>query len=229
MIVNGTTGADKLTASSPTPGTALISGLATKVQVDKAEFTQDLVTVNGLGDNDTFNSDVTVTGPAAIVANGGEGTDTARYLGSAEGDEVFFAAVGTGVARVGTATTSGLDVSAGTEETLIQTLGANDVVSGQNGISDRVALHGRRRRGRGHPARRRRRRQADRRHRRRPDRRQPRQRHRRSAAAATTTSSGIRATATTSSTARATTTCSTSTAPTPARSSTCSPTAARRA
>jgi predicted ester cyclase len=135
VIVNGTDKADKFTAGSPTPGTALISGLAAKVQVEKTEFTQDLVTVNGLGDNDTFTSDVTVTGPAAVVANGGEGTDTARYLGSADGDQVFFAAVGTGIARVGTTTTSGLDVSAGTEETLIQTLGANDTVSGQNGIA----------------------------------------------------------------------------------------------
>jgi Ca2+-binding RTX toxin-like protein len=136
VIVNGTGEADRFTASSPTPGSALISGLAAKVQVDKAEFSQDLVTVNGLGDNDTFTSDVTVTGPAAVVANGGEGTDTARYLGTAADDQVFFAAVGTNVARVGTATSTGIDVSPGTEETLIQTLGANDTVSGQNGIAD---------------------------------------------------------------------------------------------
>ena len=130
VIVNGTAEADRLTATSPTPGTALISGMAAKVQVEKAESAQDLVTLNGLGDDDTFNSDVTVTGPAAVVANGGEGTDTARYSGTAGDDQVFFASVGTDIARVGTATSTGLDVSAGTEETLIQTLGANDVVNG---------------------------------------------------------------------------------------------------
>jgi Ca2+-binding RTX toxin-like protein len=135
VIVNGTSKPDKLVASSPAAGTALISGLAARVQVEKAELAQDVVTVNGLGDNDTFNSNVTVTGPAAIVANGGDGTDTARYSGSADGDEVFIASVATGIARVGTATTTGLDVSAGTEETLIQTLGANDTVGGLNGIA----------------------------------------------------------------------------------------------
>jgi Ca2+-binding RTX toxin-like protein len=135
VIVNGTDKADKLTAGSPEPGTALISGMAAKVQVDKAEFTQDLVTVNGRSGDDTIVSDVTVTGPAAIVANGDEGTDTAKYLGSAADDSVFVAAVGTDIARVGTASTSGLDVSAGTEETLVQTVGGNDRVSGQNGVS----------------------------------------------------------------------------------------------
>ena len=89
MIVNGTNAADKITASSPTPGTALISGLATKVQVSKSEFTQDVVTVNGLGGDDTVTGGVTVTGPAAIVANGGEGTDTAKYLGSDDDDQLF--------------------------------------------------------------------------------------------------------------------------------------------
>src|SRR3954454_17638905 len=53
VIVNGTDQADKLTAGSPTPGTAVISGLAAKVQVDKADASQDLVTVNGLSGDDT--------------------------------------------------------------------------------------------------------------------------------------------------------------------------------
>jgi Ca2+-binding RTX toxin-like protein len=135
VIVNGTTNPDKITGSSPTPGTALISGLAAKVQVDNAEFTQDLVTVNGLAGDDTITGGIGVTGPAAIVANGGEGTDTAKYLGTDYDDDMFIAAVGTDIARVGTPTDTGIDVSAGTEETLIQALNGNDRVSGQNGIS----------------------------------------------------------------------------------------------
>jgi Ca2+-binding RTX toxin-like protein len=135
VIVNGTGAADRFTATSPTPGTALISGLAAKVQVDKAEFSQDLVTLNGLGGNDTFDSDVFVTGPAGIVANGGEGTDTARYSGTGSADQLFIANAGVGIARVGTPTTSGLDVSAGTEETTVETFGGDDTVSGQNGTA----------------------------------------------------------------------------------------------
>ena len=227
VIVNGTDKADRFTASSPAPGTALISGLAAKVQVEKAEATQDLVTVNGLGDNDTFNSDVTVTGPAAVVANGGEGTDTARYSGTADDDEVFFATAGLDIARVGTATSTGLDV-----------------VRGHGGDVDPDAWRQRhRRRAERHrprhrtsrstaarartPARRRRRRQADRRHRRRPDRRQPRQRHRPRQRRQRPLPVGSGRRQRRRSTARATTTRSTSTAPTPARSSTCSPTASR--
>ena len=136
VIVNGTNGADKVSATSPTPGSALISGLATKVQVDKAEFTQDVVTVNGLFGDDTITAGIGVTGPAAIVANGGDGTDTASYLGTdGDDDGIFIASVGTGIARVGTATDTGIDVSAGTEETLVQGLGGNDRVAGQNGVS----------------------------------------------------------------------------------------------
>ncbi|WP_053226432.1 beta strand repeat-containing protein [Solirubrobacter soli] len=137
VIVNGTSGPDKVTATSPTAGTALISGLAANVQVDGAEFTQDLVTVNGLAGDDTITSGVGVTGPAAIVANGGDDDDTAKYLGTSWDDQIFFAAAGTGIARVGTATTSGLDVTAGagTEETLIQGLDGNDTIQGQNGIA----------------------------------------------------------------------------------------------
>ena len=101
VIVNGTNDADKVTATSPTPGTALISGLAAKVQVSKAEFAQDVVTVNGLFGDDTITSGIGVTGPAAIVANGGDGIDTAKYLGTAGDDDgMFIASVGTGIARV---------------------------------------------------------------------------------------------------------------------------------
>jgi len=48
---------------------------------------------------------------------------------------MFIAAVGNGIARVGTTTTTGLDVSAGTEETSILGLDGNDTVLGQNGTA----------------------------------------------------------------------------------------------
>jgi Ca2+-binding RTX toxin-like protein len=133
VIVNGTSGPDRVTATSPTPGTALISGLAAKVQVDNAESDQDLVTVNGLAGDDTFVSSVGVTGPSAIAVNGGEDADTARYLGSPDGDQIFMANNGT-AARVGTPGTSGLDV-AGVEETDVLGLDGDDTIQGQNGIS----------------------------------------------------------------------------------------------
>ena len=138
---------------------------------------------------------------------------------------MFIASVGTGIARVGTATDTGLDVSAGTEETLVQGLNGNDR-SGPNGIStashftidggngddtlgggdgDDLLLGGPGNdlvdgnRGSTPPA----------------------------WAPATTPSSGIRATATTPSKARAAPTRCSSTAPTPARRSTVSADGAR--
>jgi Ca2+-binding RTX toxin-like protein len=133
VIVNGTSGPDGVTATSPMPGTALISGLAAKVQVDNAESDQDVVTVNGLAGADTFVSSVGVSGPNAIAVNGGDDTDTARYLGSDYDDQIFMAANGTS-ARVGTPGGSGLDV-AGVEETSVLGLGGNDTIQGQNGIA----------------------------------------------------------------------------------------------
>ena len=133
VIVTGTSGPDRFTASSPEPGSALISGLAAKVQVDHAESTQDIVTLNGLGGADAFVSGVDVTGPSAIAVDGGEGDDTARYLGSDYADQIFMANNGT-AARVGTPSSTGLDVTAA-EETSILGFDGNDRVQGQNGIS----------------------------------------------------------------------------------------------
>jgi hypothetical protein len=133
VIVTGTSGPDRITASSPAPGSALIGGLAAKVQVDGAESTQDLVTLNGLAGADTFVSGTGVTGPSGIVVAGGEGADSVRYLGSDYDDSIFMANNGT-TARIGTATSSGLDV-ADAEETSVLGLGGDDTIQGQNGIS----------------------------------------------------------------------------------------------
>jgi Ca2+-binding RTX toxin-like protein len=134
VIVNGTSGPDRVTATSPTPGSVLVKGLAAKVQVDKAEADRDLVTVNGLAGADTLTSGVDVTGPSAVVFNGGDGTDTdtARYEGSPSDDQIFMANNGT-AARIGTQSSAGLDVI-GVEETGVQGLDGSDTIQGQNGI-----------------------------------------------------------------------------------------------
>ena len=77
VVVNGTAGADRVAASSPQPGVAVVAGLAPEVRVAGGEATLDRIAVNGLAGADAITSSVGVTGPAAIVFDGGLANDTA--------------------------------------------------------------------------------------------------------------------------------------------------------
>jgi Ca2+-binding RTX toxin-like protein len=94
VVINGTAGADRVAASSPRPGTALVAGLATAVRFSGAEAGLDRITVNGLGGADSITSGAGVTGPEAVVFNGGDQLDTATFTGTGSGDRIGVASLG---------------------------------------------------------------------------------------------------------------------------------------
>ena len=223
VIVDGTDGADDVDVGSATGG-ILVSGLSTDVQVTGAEAASDNVDVNTLGGDDTINSGLGISGPAAVNVDGGTGDDTAIYSGTPADDTIGIGPLGTGVATFG-ATGTPFVVTSGVENLDVRGLAGDDTITGSNGIAGLThltidggagddTLHGGdgddtliggtgQRLGR----------------------RRPRERRGAAWAGAATRSPGIPATAATRSKARAATTRSTSTARTPPRTSTSQPTA----
>jgi Ca2+-binding RTX toxin-like protein len=131
VIVDGTDDADNVDVGSG--GNILVSGLSTDVQVSGAESTNDNVDVNTLGGDDTINSGLGISGPAAVNVDGGDGNDTAIYSGTPADDTIGIAPDGTGVATFGTTGTP--FVTSGVENLDVQGLAGNDTITGQNGIA----------------------------------------------------------------------------------------------
>ncbi len=95
MTVNGTDKDDVAKATSIAGGVA-ITGLGAAVNVTGNEADRDLVTVAGLGGADTLTSGIGIPeGPFAVVLDGGEGSDTATYNGTAGDDQINAVANGT--------------------------------------------------------------------------------------------------------------------------------------
>jgi Ca2+-binding RTX toxin-like protein len=133
VIVSGTDGPDDAKVSS-TGGNVLVSGLSTQVQVSGADPTLDNVDVDTLGGDDTIESGVGLSGLAAVNVDGGGGTDTATYSGTAAADSI-------GIARgstdgVATFAVGGTPLVTSTVENLdVRGLGGDDTITGQNGIA----------------------------------------------------------------------------------------------
>jgi hypothetical protein len=138
VIVNGTDGADNVNVSSA-GGDVLVSGLSTDVQVAGAEAANDNVDVNTLGGDDTINTGLGLSGPAAVNIDGGSGTDTENYSGTPFADTIGIArGNSTGVAVFGTAGTPA--VATAVENVDVQGLGGDDTITGQNGIAGLTQL-----------------------------------------------------------------------------------------
>jgi RTX calcium-binding nonapeptide repeat (4 copies) len=97
VLVNGTDGADNVNAGS-SAGNVVVSGLHPKVQVSGSDPTMDNVDVNTLGGDDTITSGVGLSGPASVTVDGGTGTDSATYSGTAGADTIGLARDAGGVA-----------------------------------------------------------------------------------------------------------------------------------
>jgi Ca2+-binding RTX toxin-like protein len=132
VIVDGADDADNVDVGE-SGGNILVSGLSTDVQVSGAESTNDNVDVNTLGGDDTINSGLGISGPAAVNVDGGDGNDTAIYSGTPADDTIGIAPDGTGVATFGTTGTP--FVTSGVENLDVQGLAGNDTITGQNGIA----------------------------------------------------------------------------------------------
>jgi hypothetical protein len=138
VVVDGTAGADHVAVSSPLPGTALVSGLAAAVQLSGADATLDQVTVNGLAGADSLTSSVRVTGPAAVLFDGGDDGDAARYSGSENGDVIGVASLG-GPVTAFTPGTTRLDALR-VEDVAVDGLDGNDVIRALGVLAERTRL-----------------------------------------------------------------------------------------
>jgi Ca2+-binding RTX toxin-like protein len=131
VVAQGTAGADKVSVGSD--GDDLVtSGLAAQTRMASGEAL-DTLDVATLGGDDTITSGVTTAGTAAAAVDGGDGTDTALYRGTADDDSIGIATIGT-AERVFATGAAPFDVR--TAESLdVQGLGGNDTIAGQNGLS----------------------------------------------------------------------------------------------
>jgi len=133
VVVDGTDGADNVDVG-PAAGGILVSGLSTDVQVTGAEAASDNVDVDTVGGDDTINSGLGISGPAAVNVDGGDGNDTAIYSGTPFDDTIGIGPLGGGVAAFGTTGTPFV-VTGAVEHLDVRGLAGDDTITGQNGIA----------------------------------------------------------------------------------------------
>jgi Ca2+-binding RTX toxin-like protein len=132
VVVDGTPGPDNVDVGSD-GGNVVVSGLTPKVEVAGAESSQDTVGVDALAGDDQMTSGVGVTGPSAIVLDGGVGNDTATYSGTSAADTLGVVNNGTAV-RTFAPGDSPQDASA-VENLVLQGLGGDDTITAGNGLA----------------------------------------------------------------------------------------------
>lgn len=137
VVVDGTAGPDNVDVGS-NAGAVVVSGLAPTVNVTGSEPGQDLVDVNALAGDDRLTSGVGVTGPSAIVLDGGAGNDTATYSGTSAADTIGVVNNGT-AARTFAPGNSPQDTT-GVENLVVQGLGGDDTIAAGNGLAQLTHL-----------------------------------------------------------------------------------------
>ncbi len=113
-------------------------GLYARTTVGGAEAANDSVDVDTLGGNDTLTSGVRISGPAVVGFDGGAGTDTASYSGSAADDNIFIDSNGSaaltfasGASTLQTTAAENLTVAGGD---------GNDSITAGNGLASLTNL-----------------------------------------------------------------------------------------
>jgi Ca2+-binding RTX toxin-like protein len=134
VLVNGTDGPDAVNVASKAGG-VVVSGLAAQVQVAGSEAGQDNVDLSTRGGDDTINSGAGVTGPAAINIDGGEGSDTTTYNGTAAADTIGIAPNGTAVDTFAAGTGSSPQNTTAVESLAVNGLGGDDTIVANNGLA----------------------------------------------------------------------------------------------
>jgi Ca2+-binding RTX toxin-like protein len=137
VIVNGTDASDQARVGA-VGGLAQVSGLGELVQVSGAE-SQDQFSVDTLGGDDSITSGVATPGPEKIAIDGGEGADTSTYSGTAAADNIGIANDGTAVATF-PAGGNAVEDTTNVESLVVNGLGGDDTVVGQNGIASLTHL-----------------------------------------------------------------------------------------
>ncbi len=141
VIANGTDGADTVHVGSNPAAHVVVSGLAAQLEVSGSETATstspgDTVQVNALGGDDTVTDGIGVSGPAALGVDGGAGSDTVTYSGTAGDDTIGIARNGTaavGTFAPGTATSP--QNTTNVEQLDVLGLGGNDTIAGSNGLA----------------------------------------------------------------------------------------------
>ncbi len=136
VIAQGTDDADHLNVSSD-GGKVSVSGLGAVVNVTGSEAANDTVEAAGAGGNDTITTGVGVSGPAAIVADGGDGVDTTQFEGTSGADSIQIVPNGTAATVLAPATAP---VNSTAESLDVQGLGGPDTITGSNGLATLTAL-----------------------------------------------------------------------------------------
>ena len=132
-----TEGEDRVRFGS-SAGEIVVSGLAAQVQVAGGEEANDNVNVALLGGDDTVISGVGVSGPTPVNADGGLGSDTARYNGADGADEIAVIANGAEVSTVAPATAR-FDIAAIESLVVLGHAGA-DTISGTGNLAPLTAV-----------------------------------------------------------------------------------------
>jgi Ca2+-binding RTX toxin-like protein len=134
--VLGTDGPDNA-AVGGTAGVIKVTGLGETVNVSGGE-TGDGVGVDTIGGDDMITNSVLTPGPAAVNVDGGEGSDTATYNGTAGADTIGIALNGTAVATF--PPTGGLQNATNVENLAVKGQAGDDTIQGQNGIASLTHL-----------------------------------------------------------------------------------------
>jgi Ca2+-binding RTX toxin-like protein len=132
VLVDGTDGNDSVKLANAGAATA-VNGLAAQIAVSGGE-PLDSIVVAGLAGDDTLTAAVGVAGGVPVTFDGGEGTDVARYDGTAGDDSIGIVPNGSAEAVTAPGTVL-VNVIASVESLVVSGLGGNDTITGQNGIS----------------------------------------------------------------------------------------------
>jgi Ca2+-binding RTX toxin-like protein len=137
VVVNGTDGPDRaVLGTNGTTGT--VDGLSVPVRATGLE-PADTVTAALLGGDDTASASAAPTGADQIGVDGGAGTDTATYNGTAGDDQI-------GIGRNGATTVAAFAPGGPTmnvdavESLVVKGNDGNDTLAGQNGIGTLTSL-----------------------------------------------------------------------------------------
>ncbi|MGZ4246969.1 MAG: beta strand repeat-containing protein [Solirubrobacteraceae bacterium] len=129
--VIGTDGPDSATVGG-SAGAVSVTGLGDTVHVSGGDAS-DGVGVDTLGGDDTITNSVLTPGPTSVNVDGGEGSDTSTYNGTAAPDTIGIALNGTAVAAF--APTGSLQNATNVENLVVKGLGGDDTITGQIGIA----------------------------------------------------------------------------------------------
>jgi Ca2+-binding RTX toxin-like protein len=145
VIADGTDGPDNIRVGSDAAGDVVVNGLAAQLQVAGGEpagsgFAGDTVQINGLGGDDAIRNGVGIATGPAVGIDGGEGSDTVTYSGTASDDTIGIAPSGNAVATFAPDTATSTQLTTNVENLVVNGLDGNDTITASNGLASLTNL-----------------------------------------------------------------------------------------